>query len=106
MLPPSAHLKAKTSMPELQPQTLITRAPCLLATEIEGETVPMHVEHGQYYGLARTAHVIWDLLEPPLTFEKLCVALRKRYCGAPQAIAADTQRFVEQLAAESLVTLA
>lgn len=93
-------------MTELLPTTLITRQAGLLATEVDGETVLMHVEQGQYYGLARSAHAIWNLLEAPLTFEQLCAALARRYQGAPEVIAVDTRRFVEQLAAESLVTLA
>ena len=93
-------------MPDLLPTTLITRVSGLLATEVDGETVLMHVEQGQYYGLARTAHVIWLLLETPLTFEQLCAALTKRYAGAADVIAADTRRFVEKMAAEALVELA
>ena len=92
-------------MPDLLPTTLITRVDGLLATEVDGETVLMHVEQGQYYGLARTAHAIWELLAAPQTLEQLSAALGQRYAGAPQAIAADTRRFVEQLAAEALVTL-
>ena len=93
-------------MPDLLPTTLITRVSGMLATEVDGETVLMHVEQGQYYGLARTAHVIWLLLETPLTFEQLCAALTTRYAGAADVIKADTRRFVEQMAAEALITLA
>jgi hypothetical protein len=92
-------------MSALLPTTLITRVEGLLATEVDGETVLMHVEQGQYYGLARTAHAIWLLLESPQTFEQLCAALRQRYAGPADAIADDTQRFVEKMTAEALVTL-
>jgi hypothetical protein len=92
-------------MPDLLPTTLITRVDGLLATEVDGETVLMHVEQGQYYGLARTAHVIWELLAAPLTFEQLCLTLQAKYAGAPEVIAADTRRFVEKMAVEALVTL-
>jgi hypothetical protein len=92
-------------MPVLLSTTLITRTEGLLATEIDGETVLMHVEQGQYYGLARTAHDIWLLLSAPLTFEQLCTALQAKYAGPPDAIAADTQRFIEKMAAETLVLL-
>ena len=92
-------------MPNLLPTTLITRVDGLLVTEVDGETVLMHVEQGQYYGLARTAHAIWQLLEAPQTLEQLCTELGRRYAGAPEAIASDTRRFVEQMAAEALITL-
>ena len=69
----------------------------------------MQVEQGQCFGLASTAHVIWDLLEQPFTFDRSCAALHKRHHGAPEGtegIAADTRRFVKLLAAESQVKLA
>ncbi len=92
-------------MPDLLPTTLITRVDGLLATEVDGETVLMHVEQGQYYGLPRTAHAVWTLLDSPLTFEQLCAALQRRYAGPADVIAADTRRFVEKMVAEALVTL-
>lgn len=103
--PPRAHLKAKTSMPEPQLRPLITRVRGLLATEADGEAVLLHFKKAQYCGLARSAHLRWDLPEPLLTFEPLHTVLSKRYHGAPDAITAETRRFAEQLAAESLVTL-
>ena len=92
-------------MSDILPTTLIARVDGLLATEVDGETVLMHVERGQYYGLARTAHVIWELLATPQTFEQLCALLAQRYAGTPEQIAADSRRFVEKMAAETLVTL-
>jgi Coenzyme PQQ synthesis protein D (PqqD) len=49
--------------------------------------------------------VIWLQLEQPQTFAQLCEALGRRYAGAADVIAADTRRFVEKMAAETLVTL-
>lgn len=92
-------------MPALLPTTLITRVEGLLATEVDGETVLMHVEQGQYYGLAKSAHVIWGLLATPLTFDQLCAQLAQRYAGDPEQITADSRRFVEKMAAETLVSL-
>ncbi len=92
-------------MPDLLPTTLITRVAGLLATEVDGETVLMHVEQGQYYGLARTAHAIWILLETPHTVSQLCLALQAKYAGPPELIEAETRRFVEKMSVEALVSL-
>lgn len=94
-----------TTMTVLLPTTLISRAEGLLATEVDGETVLMHVEQGQYFGLARTAHSIWQLLDEPLTFEQLCTALRAKYSGPLDVIASESRRFIEKMAAERLVSL-
>jgi hypothetical protein len=92
-------------MSPLLPTTLITRVEGLLATEVDGETVLLHVEQAQFYGLARTAHAIWLQLETPRTFEQLCGSLGQRYAGSADAIAADMRRFVEKMAANALVKL-
>lgn len=92
-------------MPDVLPSTIISRVPGLLATEVDGETVLMHVEQGQYFGLARTAHVIWELLVTPQSFAQLCQALTTRFSGPPGAIEADTRRFVQKMAEEKLVSI-
>ena len=104
-LPPRAHPKAKTSMPEPQFRPLISRIRVLLATEVDGEAVLLYLKQGQFGGLARTPQLLWDLLEPLLTFEPLHAVLSKRYLGASDAITTETRRLAEQLTAESLVTL-
>lgn len=91
-------------MPEPQLRPLITRVPGLLATEVDSDAVLLYFKQGQYFGLARTVHLRWDVPEPLLTFEPLHAVLSKRHHGAPDAITAETRRFAEQLAAESLVT--
>lgn len=92
-------------MSDLLPTTLISRVEGLLATEVDGETVLMHIERGQYYGLASTAHTIWLLLEEPQTFERLCSALQLKYAGPPEVISTETRRFIEKMTAEALVLL-
>lgn len=92
-------------MPDLFPTTIVSRIEGLLATEVDGETVLMHVERGNYYGLARTAHRIWGLLETPQTFAALCAQLQARFAGPAERIEADTRRFVLAMAEESLVRL-
>lgn len=85
--------------------TVIGRSADLLATEVDGETVLMHVERGQYYGLAKTARAIWTLLEEPMRFQDLCLSLQARYAGDARAIEDDARRFVAQMANEQLVLL-
>jgi hypothetical protein len=93
-------------MSEILPTTLISRVDGLLATEVDGETVLMHLERGQYFGLARTGQRIWQLLETPCAFDDLCGMLQRDYAGPADLIRADAQRFVQQMAEEALVTLA
>jgi hypothetical protein len=92
-------------MNQILPTTLISRVAGLLVTEVDGESVLMHVERSSYYGLARSAHRVWSLLEAPCSFADLCQQLGRLYTGPAADIEADTKRFLLQMAEEGLVTL-
>lgn len=85
------------------PTTTVQRVAGLLATEIDGEAVLMHVDRGQYYGLAKTAKAIWDELEQPRPVAALCAALAARYSAPAGVIEADVMRFLGEMRAEGLV---
>lgn len=93
------------TMLSLVSTTLIHRVDGLLTTEVDGETVLMDAERGHYYGLARSAQRIWEMLEQPMSFQDLCNGLAAQYKGAAEQIESDTRRFVQQMAEESLVHL-
>ncbi len=86
--------------------SLISRAPDLLATELDGELVLMSIEKGNYYGVATTARSIWACLEQAKTLEALLDQLAGQYeCPAGQ-MRADVLEFLEQLQREGLIVVA
>lgn len=54
---------------------LVRRRPGLLETEVDGELIGLHVDHGTCYGFNATATRIWALIETPQTVGALVDAL-------------------------------
>lgn len=85
------------------PDALISRAPHLLLAEIGGETVLMNPDRGVYFGLAATAHAVWQHLETPLRLECLCQRLQAEFEAPADAIRADTVAFLSRLLEKGLI---
>lgn len=87
----------------LSADTQLARSPDVLEAVVEGETVLMSVERGNYYGLAATAHEVWQRLAEPALFGTLCAGLAADYDAPLDRIAMDVEPFVEQMIAEGLI---
>ncbi|MCW2249583.1 hypothetical protein M2352_005266 [Azospirillum fermentarium] len=92
-----------TPIPAVTPDSLLTRKPDILSTEIDGETVLMSVERGSYYGLATTARDIWLRLEKPMRASDLCRDLAGAYDGDLEQITAETLDFLNRLVNAGLI---
>lgn len=63
----------------LDPATVIARRPGLLQSEVDGELVGLHVENSTCYGFNATATRVWALVETPMRFDEICVALEREF---------------------------
>ena len=87
------------------PQDRLARKPQMISTEIDQETVLMHIEAGAYYGLEGPAQSIWQALETPISFAELVDRLTGEYEIAPDSCAAETERFLAELEKEGLLVV-
>lgn len=83
--------------------TLITRNPDLLASDMDGETVMMSIERGEYYGIGGVGTRVWELLAQPTSIEQLTRTICTEYEVDETSCRADLQRFVEELLRNELV---
>lgn len=81
----------------------LVRAPEMLSTDLDEETVLMSIDAGAYYGLEGPARCIWENLETPLTFSALVERLVKEYSVAPETCAADVEKFLAEMEREGLL---
>lgn len=84
-------------MPDLAPNSRITRSPDLVATEMDGDIVMMHIKSGQYFGISGVGPRIWALLEQPTTLDELTSAIVNEYVVDEQTCRTDIQVFVKAL---------
>lgn len=81
----------------------VARHPDPLAAEVDGETVLMSVERGNYYGLAQTGQDIWSRIAQPVRVTDLVAALSADYDAPRPVIEAETLVFLSRLADEGLI---
>jgi Coenzyme PQQ synthesis protein D (PqqD) len=90
-------------MSSFRPEDLLARVPDMISTELDQETVLMHIEAGAYYGLEGPAQIIWQALESPLSFAALVDRLTAEYDVSPETCAADVEKFLLQMRIEGLL---
>lgn len=81
----------------LSPSTQIMRDPDIIATDMDGETVMMSIEQGQYYGLDGIGSFLWEQLAVPASLEELCQRVLQAFEIDETTCRADVSAFVEDL---------
>jgi hypothetical protein len=90
----------------IAPESVISRAPGLVSTEVDGETLLLSIERGYYYGLdASVGSRIWQLLEQPQSLRALCEALTGDFVVTPDECLSDVVEFLSALSEEGLVVV-
>ena len=85
--------------------TIVSRSPSVLTAEVNGETVMMSIEQGQYFGLDDIGSDIWTRLEPPCAFADLIDRLAADYDADRASIATDVRALLETMAERDIVRL-
>jgi hypothetical protein len=90
---------------ELTLQNRVEAAPDVISTELDGETVLMHVSNGMYFGLNAVGSVIWDTMKFPVTVESLCTAVTEEFDVERNACENDVLDLLAQFEEHGLVRL-
>ncbi len=90
-------------MPAISLDTVLAQRPGLLANTVDGETILMRLDPAVYYGLAGSAHHIWQLLAEPRSGRAICTRLESIYAVNPDTCRTQVTQFLETLAAEDLL---
>jgi len=76
----SKNKKQNTIKVTINDNSLFTRnEEDFLVTEVDGETVMMNVENGNYWGFNFTSTDIWNILEQPQTYQSVINKLLEVY---------------------------
>lgn len=87
----------------MQMDSLLIRDNEIIFSDMDGETVMMSVERGEYYGINPIGSRIWGLLETPRTVSALCDTLSPDYDVTPEQCAADVLLFLNQLVDKGVI---
>lgn len=83
----------------------IIRNPEMVSSDMDGETVMMSMENGEYYGLDPIGSRIWDLIEKEMSIEQLIGVLLEEYDVDRNQCEEDTFAFLNELLDKNLLTV-
>jgi len=87
----------------LNNNSLIRRNPELVSSNLDGETVMMSIENGEYFGLDSVGSRIWELLETPIQVSSLVDRLLEEFEVSREECEIDTYDFLNQLLEKRLL---
>lgn len=90
---------------EIALTSTVTQSEDQVSTELDGETVLMSIEQGNYYGMDKILSRIWALIEKPIAVSALCDQLMKEYDVERDACEKDVLNVLNELAKEDLLKL-
>jgi hypothetical protein len=82
---------------------IVCASPGQVSRDLAGEAVILHLTSGQYYGLDPVGARIWNLLQQPITVQKLLDTILAEYEVEPRQCQNDLLALLEHLAEEKLI---
>lgn len=88
----------------MKPDTRLQRTSNVVATDMNGETVMMHIEKGTYFALTGSGGQIWAALESPSTLSEVIAFVEREFDVTDvENLDGLIREFVEQLVEQELV---
>jgi hypothetical protein len=87
-------------------ETVIVRNEELLTSDLDGETIMLSVESGNYYGLDQVGSRLWALIEQPRSVSDLCDMLVAEFDVERDQCEKDILAFLHELVDEKIVKVA
>lgn len=85
------------ALQELTSATVVQAMPGNAAADMNGETIVLAAESGQYFGLEGIGADIWALIQQPIAMEAICKNILSEYDVAPDKCRADVDLFLREL---------
>jgi hypothetical protein len=89
----------------IQMDSNLVRDKNIIFSDMDGETVMMSIERGEYYGINPIGSRIWGLLQTPKRVTELCGLLLPDFDVAPEQCASDVLQFLNQMAEKGIITI-
>jgi len=90
---------------EITTDTVIRQIEEIVASDIDGETVMMSIENGEYYGLDDIGSRIWELIEKPVKVSNLIDTLLERFDVDRGTCEKDVLKFLNDLNGDNILVV-
>ena len=88
---------------EIDLASIVAQCEDQVSTELDGETVLMSLEQGNYYGMDKILSRIWAIVEKPIAVSKICDQLMKEYDVERKTCEDEVLNVLNELAKENLL---
>lgn len=78
-------------------ESTVCRTESIVTADMDGETVMMHVESGNYFGLGEVGSTIWSMLQAPIEVRKIVDRLSESYDVERARCEAETLAFLVEM---------
>jgi len=85
--------------------TIVKRNPEMISSDMDGETVMMSMENGEYYGLDPVGSRIWSILENEMKVEDIIMQLLDEFEVEKERCEKETLDFLNELHERNLLNL-
>ena len=92
-------------MGDIAADTIIRRTDSQVSTAMEGETILLQLESGNYFSLNEVGALVWNELEAPRTVQELCDRVCTEYEVDAQLCLRDVMQLIQHLLKEQMVEL-
>ncbi len=86
-------------------QSIIQRSNKLVSSNMDGETVMMSIENGEYFGLNPVGSRMWELIENPIEVDALIELLLDEFDVSREQCEIETMEFLNHLLEKKLLTI-
>lgn len=90
---------------EFDESTEVVAADDCLSTTLDGESVILHMDAGEYYGFNEVATVIWERIQKPRTVGELCEYVTDEYDVSAERSREDTEVLLNELNSKGLIEI-
>ena len=92
-------------MSKISDDTIVSRHPDFIATDMDGDTVMMRLEQEDYYGISGAGSYIWDLLDKPIKLSDIVEKVCEEFEVDEPTCRADAIEFIEALLQMDLASI-
>nr|WP_319565123.1 lasso peptide biosynthesis PqqD family chaperone [uncultured Rhodoferax sp.] len=85
------------------PSSLFIRDPDLISTDMDGDTVMLSIERGEYFGIGGVGTRVWELLEQAVSMQTIVQAICAEYDVDEATCLADVQAFFNELLKDRMI---
>ncbi|MEW5769963.1 MAG: PqqD family peptide modification chaperone [Pseudomonadota bacterium] len=89
----------------ITPDSTVCQSRNQVSTEIDGETVLLSIDKGNYYGMNKVLTAIWTWLEQPMKVSDICRKVTEIYEVSDEVCEKDVLKALGDLLNEGLIVV-